>query len=270
MDKPETVEVPREPTKEMMIAAFQAFYGSDQTTRQQLSLMIWRAMLSAAPPAPSVAWHPLDSLSIKAATAKALDAVQPRELAHDMAAILQTACDADEADPWKLLNEIAQIASKHPWLSPLRPAPRRDEKSLSTEESRKGIDNQRNYRREYHPLAPSAGGGGGGGWRGPAPRAPEMPVDAVENYEASVERPLPSVAGIEAPGCAYCMACPDPKCPAKLSVMSGPSEEALHLAELVEAQIDHDSVSEADLRNAIAAVRLADQRGRGRESDESR
>lgn len=33
----------------------------------------------------------------------------------DMATILQTACDADEADPRELLSEIAAIARKYPW-----------------------------------------------------------------------------------------------------------------------------------------------------------
>lgn len=39
----------------------------------------------------------------------------PSLLQHDMAVILQLACDADEADPRELLHEIAMIASKHPW-----------------------------------------------------------------------------------------------------------------------------------------------------------
>lgn len=34
---------------------------------------------------------------------------------HDMAAILQIACDADEAPAKELLHQIAMIASKHPW-----------------------------------------------------------------------------------------------------------------------------------------------------------
>jgi hypothetical protein len=42
---------------------------------------------------------------------------------HDMARILQTACDADEGDPRKLLQEIADIASKHPWPLTPRAAP---------------------------------------------------------------------------------------------------------------------------------------------------
>lgn len=39
----------------------------------------------------------------------------PLDIQHDMARILQTACDAEEGDPRQLLSEIANIASKHPW-----------------------------------------------------------------------------------------------------------------------------------------------------------
>lgn len=41
---------------------------------------------------------------------------------HDMARILQTACDADEADPRALLSEIVKIASAHPWPTTPRSA----------------------------------------------------------------------------------------------------------------------------------------------------
>lgn len=40
---------------------------------------------------------------------------------HDMARILQTACDADEGDPKELLHEIAAIAAKYPWPGPRQP-----------------------------------------------------------------------------------------------------------------------------------------------------
>src|SRR5688572_27329489 len=36
-----------------------------------------------------------------------------RVLQHDMGVVLQTACDADEADPRELLSKIASIAVKH-------------------------------------------------------------------------------------------------------------------------------------------------------------
>ena len=73
-------------------------------------------------------------------------AEQGDTIRHDMARILQTACDADEADPRSLLNEIAQIASKHPWPT----TKRKDEQSISTEEARNGVDNQGNRRSPPH------------------------------------------------------------------------------------------------------------------------
>ena len=83
----------------------------------------------------------------------ALRAEQGDTIRHDMARILQTACDADEADPRSLLNEIAQIASKHPWPT----TKRKDEQSISTEEARNGVDNQGNRRSPPHSVRSKEG-----------------------------------------------------------------------------------------------------------------
>ncbi|MDZ4344110.1 MAG: hypothetical protein U1E51_16950 [Candidatus Binatia bacterium] len=47
-------------------------------------------------------------------------------LRHDMAAILQTACDADEGDHTALLHEIVMIAGGHRW--PVEPVAPEDKK----------------------------------------------------------------------------------------------------------------------------------------------
>lgn len=52
--------------------------------------------------------------SVQGNSAESLYAA-PLSLEHDMARILQIACDADEAPAKELLNQIAEIASKHPW-----------------------------------------------------------------------------------------------------------------------------------------------------------
>lgn len=73
-------------------------------------------------------WESLSRAMLQAgATRVRLETPPHRDdsLQHDMARILQIACDADEADPRELLSEIAQIASKHPW--PKDPRPQKDD-----------------------------------------------------------------------------------------------------------------------------------------------
>lgn len=43
------------------------------------------------------------------------------DIKHDMARILQISCDADEVSATKLLHEISEIASKHPWPETVAP-----------------------------------------------------------------------------------------------------------------------------------------------------
>lgn len=50
----------------------------------------------------------------------ALKDAELEAMRRDMAIILQTACDADEAPAKELLSQIAKIAATHPWNAAIR------------------------------------------------------------------------------------------------------------------------------------------------------
>lgn len=67
------------------------------------------------------AWAFRYAISEMARVAFARSEIAGSDIKHDMARILQISCDADEVSATKLLHEISEIASKHPWPETVAP-----------------------------------------------------------------------------------------------------------------------------------------------------
>ena len=77
----------------------------------------WTGQMKGYDVMPSLGTKAAAKAAYLAAYARATERAEAQlaKAREDMARILQTCCDADEADPKELLREIGDIARQYPW-----------------------------------------------------------------------------------------------------------------------------------------------------------